>query len=124
MAGVRVVRTVAAGGVDEDALVSQPRYQHASFPTKVRIYGAVNASAGISEGEVTVDVSFGNVSVADNFSVPVLAVANTGPNRNEHRLIAEGADAGDRITIRTRNSDAAAAAEVIYLIDLEPVVAV
>lgn len=115
MPTIRIVTTLAASGSNANIL-SGNRFEFLPTNALIRVF-AIATGTGISEGEVTTTISLTNVVLLDGGAVPVNA---TGPNRNEHLLVAEAGAAGDRLIISAANSDGANAATLITLIDVVP----
>jgi hypothetical protein len=98
-------------------LVAGSKFEFLARNSVVEVYSCQD---GADPGDVTMDVSFGNVLEGDALAIPTFT-ANLGPDRDKHKLISAVAQAGDRLQLKVTNADAANASALRTLITITSV---
>lgn len=107
----KVVSALAAGATSDN--LAEGLFQYLPGPAAVVVYAAADAAA------VKLDLTLGNVVDTNDFDIPVKA-ATVGPLRNEDLCARAVGVGGDLVTVKVRNSGAAAT-NIRVLIDILPV---
>jgi hypothetical protein len=109
----RFATTCAASG-EITNLVAGSKFEFMQRDSIVEVFCVADGTT-LTETDLKMDVSFGNVLEADDVAVP-LFTAGLGPNRSDHKLVSAGAAAGDRLQIKFKNADAVNAANIRCLV--------
>lgn len=115
MPTIRDSRAIATNAQVANILTGS-QFEFMRVPSAITIYAAQD---GGLTAPVFMDVSFGNAIEGDSVALPEVADDQSGPNVNQHQLIAGVAAAGDRLVIRMRNTSATTA-NVRTLVKITP----
>lgn len=95
-------------------LLAGSKFENLPWPSAIAVY-AVQDGAGA--GKLICDVTMGNSIEIDGAAVQTTAVANDGPNRNQHLLGSGVAARHDRVQIKLTNNDAALGSNYRVLVE-------
>jgi len=107
----RVTTALAAGALSAN-LLADSKWLYLPGPHAVQVYAVADAAG------VLLELSFGNTIDTQDFELPVRA-ATVGPFRSDDLAAAGVGVGGDLVSVRLRNSGAAAT-NIRTLIDLRP----
>jgi len=117
--GVRRIHTpLAIAGVADNILQGTP-LEYPGVKSKVEIYSTTDAQGAVGN-EVTMDVQFGTEVVAENVVLPIETAAGQGPLIPDHTIVVDALLPSDRLVVRIRNADAAAAHDIISVVRVMP----
>jgi len=113
MPSIRRITSLAAAAVADNVLAGS-EFEFLPRAARIRVYQVSDVA------DTTVDVSFGNAIQMQAGATPVESAANQGPNTNEHLIVDDVADAGDRIVVRVRGGAAASITRTLIDITVLP----
>ncbi len=113
----RVQTSVAAGAVDAN-LLNGSKFEFLARPAVITIYASQD-----TPNDIELDWTLGNAVVAEDVNPNAAVAAGVGLqagniNRDTDGIGSAAGDAGDRIQVRARNTNAAAAAIVNLLVEI------
>lgn len=110
MSGTLKLTTTVASGTTNDNLLTGSKFDYLARPAVVTVYGVQEVVMGSS---ISLDFTLGNVVVGDDL-VANFQASPIGPKVNED-IVAEGVgEAGDRITVRLRETTGGAGADGVF----------
>lgn len=115
MAIFRRTLSIAAGATEVNLLAGS-KFEFLSRPSAVTIW----ATQDTAIDDIEIDLTLGNVVVAEDINPNVATVAGV-INRNTDGVGSGVGDAGDRIQLRARNTDGAAARVVNALVEISEI---
>lgn len=106
-----------AAGTTINNLVAGEKFEFLSRHSVVKVYACSDL---VANAHCEMDLSLGNVVVGDNMVVPE-HTAGLGPERDKHLLARAIGRAGDRIQVRLREMEGAAASPTRVLIEIDEI---
>jgi len=105
--------TMAAGGVEVNALAGS-KFEFLSRPSVVTVW----ATQSIAGDDLEIDLTLGNVVVAEDINPNFDSVDILMVDRSRDLIGSGVGDAGDRIQLRIRNTDAVATPVCTVLVEI------
>ena len=110
MSGTLKLTTTVLSGTTNDNLLTGSKFDYLARPAVVTVYGVQEV---VATSSISLDFTLGNVVVGDDLVANIQA-AGVGPKVNED-IVAEGVgEAGDRITVRLRETTGGVGADGIF----------
>lgn len=117
-AGARRLSVTLAAGATNENILAGTSIEFPGMAAQVEIFGTIAAAA--TTNVPLVDVQFGTDLVGESMEIPVEIATGEGPRVPDHLLVVDALAPSDRLIVRFRNVDTAAATGT-FLVRVQPV---